>query len=123
MHRFYDLTKTEEAVMDIFWELDEPATFKEIMDLINLKLDKEWKKQTVGTYLAKFQESGLIMANKRSMRAYLYTPACTKEEYKQMCVKRLIEEDFHNSIGEFVAAFTGGKKLSSRDAEELKKFL
>ena len=109
--------------MEIFWEAEDALTFKEIMTLANEKLNKNWKKQTVNTYLANLQKAGLLHADKRCARAYSYSPAYTKEEYTQLCVRGLVQESFDNSIFNFVSAFTGGKKLSKEDADELRKLI
>ncbi len=123
MDKFYNLTRTEKDIMELLWELNQPLSFKEIMDYLNEKLNKQWKKQTVGTYLTGLQKAGLIQVEKRGVHFYIYYPTCTKKEYKQRCVKKLIEDSFDNSITKFVSAFTGGEKLSEEDAEEIKKLL
>ena len=121
--KLYKLSNTEQAIMEIFWEAEGALTFKEIMTLANEKLNKNWKKQTVNTYLANLQKAGLLLADKRCARAYFYSPAYTREEYTQLCVRGLVEESFGNSIFNFVSAFTGGKKLSKEDADELRKLI
>ena len=121
--KLYKLSDTEQVIMEIFWEAEDALTFKEIMTLANEKLNKNWKKQTVNTYLANLQKAGLLHADKRCARAYFYSPAYTKEEYTQLCVRGLVQESFDNSIFNFVSAFTGGKKLSKEDADELRKLI
>ena len=121
--KLYKLSDTEQVIMEIFWEAEDALTFKEIMTLANEKLNKNWKKQTVNTYLANLQKAGLLLADKRCARAYFYSPAYTREEYTQLCVRGLVEESFGNSIFNFVSAFTGGKKLSKEDADELRKLI
>lgn len=123
MKDIFKLTDTEQSIMELLWELNEPLSLREMVEYLNVKLHKNWKKQTVGTYLSHLQQEGLIWADKRGVRFYLYEPTCTKEEYKQMCVRRLVEKSFDNSIASFVAAFTGGKKLSKEEADELRKLL
>ena len=123
MQELSKLSKTELAIMEIFWSTEEPLIFKEIMILVNEKLKRDWKKQTVKTYLSKLERAGLLKVDKRCARAYFYSPFYTKEEYQQLCVRKLVEESFDNSITNFVAAFNGGKKLSEADIEELKKLI
>ena len=78
------LSKTERAILEIFWEAEGPLIFKEIMELVNERLGKDWKKQTVNTYLTALQNAGLLHADKRCARAYFYSPVYTKEQYKQL---------------------------------------
>lgn len=123
MKDIFKLTDTEQAIMELLWELDQPLSLREMVDYLNEKLHKQWKNQTVGTYLSHLQQEGLIRADKRGVRFYIYEPTCTKEEYKQMCVRKLVEKSFDNSIANFVAAFTGGKRLSKEEADDLRKLL
>ena len=41
----------------------------------------------------------------------------------QNYLKNLVETSFDNSIANLVAAFTGGQKLSEKDAEEIRKLI
>lgn len=123
MDKRYKMTNTESDIMKFFWEMQEPLTFKETMSLINDRLNKTWKKQTVNTYLCNLHEAKLIIINKQNPRSFLYSAALTKEQYEQYCVRKLVEDTFDNSITNLVSAFTGGKKLSSKDKEELKKLI
>lgn len=123
MKKPFKLSETEQQIMDILWQLSEPSSLKEIMDFLNERLDKSWKQQTVGTYLTHLEKAGLISVDKRFARLHLYFPACTREAYMQSYLQKLVETSFENSIVNLVAAFTGGKKLSEKDAEELRKLI
>lgn len=122
MGKDYGLTSTEMEVMELLWQSDNSLSFKEILDYANEKLSKGWKKQTLNTYLSNLQKTGLIETDKDS-RPCLYSPSCTKEEHIQRWTQKLVKETFDNSISSLVMAFTGGKKLSSKDVEELKKLI
>jgi len=119
---FFGLTAVEAELMEIFWNASEPLSFKEIMEYINSILKKDWKKQTLNSYLSDLQKSGLIQTERSNYR-YRYMAACTKDEYVQQWTQKLVEDSYGNSIGNFVAAFTGGKKLSDEDAEKLRKLI
>lgn len=41
----------------------------------------------------------------------------------QQRTRKVVENSYGNSIEKFVAAFTGGKKLSEEDAESLRKLI
>ncbi len=109
--------------MEVLWQLPEPSSLKETLDFLNGRLNKSWKQQTVGTYLSHLEEAGLISVDKRFSRLHLYFPACTREEYMQSYLQKLVETSFDNSIVNLVAAFTGGKKLPEKDAQELRKLI
>ncbi len=122
MKAFFGLTAVEAELMELFWNATGPLSFREIMEYITTVLKKGWKKQTLNTYLSNLQRSGLIQTG-RSNYYYSYMASCTKDEYIQRWTKKLVEDSYGNSIGNFVAAFTGGEKLSEEKAEKLRKLI
>lgn len=123
MKDYYSLSDTEKKIMELLWQLEEPLSLRETMDYLNEKLNKDWKQQTIGTYLSHLEKAGLVRIDKRFARSNLYFPACTKEEYTQKYLQKLVSESFNNSIADLVCAFTGGKKLSKKDLKELQKLI
>lgn len=123
MKDYYSLSDTEKKIMELLWQLKEPLSLRETMNYLNEKLNKNWKQQTIGTYLSHLEKAGLVHIDKRFARSYLYFPTCTKEEYTQKYLQKLVSESFNNSIADLVCAFTGGKKLSKKDLEELQKLI
>lgn len=117
----YGLTATERELMEIFWETEQRFSFSELLDYVNEKLDKKWKKQTLSTYLKKLQKLDLLGVEIKG-RIHIFYPVCTKEEYIQRWTQKLVETAFDNSLSKFVAAFSGGK-LSDDEIQELKKLL
>ncbi len=92
------------------------------MAYITTVLKKDWKNQTLNTYLSNLQKTGLVQTERSNYR-YRYMAACTKSAYVQQWTQKLVENSFGNSIGNFVAAFTGGEKLSEEEAEKLRKLI
>lgn len=122
MGRNYGLTNAEMEIMEYLWKKNAPATFKEISDFLNQELNKNWKKQTLNSYLSNLQRSGIIGADKSGNR-YAYYPLCSKDELIHNWTKQMVAESFGSSISHLLAAFTGGKKLSPEEAEEIRKLI
>ena len=122
MKHFFGLTAVEVELMELFWNASELLSFREVMDYVTTVLNKDWKKQTLNTYLSNLQRAGLIQTERSNYR-YRYMAACTKAEYVQRWTQKLVEDSYDNSIGNFVATFTGGKKLSKEEAEKLRKLI
>ncbi len=123
MEQYYELTDTELELMEVFWEAKEPLSFKDLMAYSNEVLNKDWKKQTLSTYLKKLQNEGMIEARRKNTKSYYYTSLVTKNEFLQGWTRKIINQSFNKSLKNFIIAFTGGNKLSEEDAEELKKYL
>lgn len=123
MERNYELTDTELELMEVFWGTDEQLSFKDLLKYANEVLKKNWKKQTLSTYLKHLQEAGMIGIYKRNSVYFNYYPLVAKDEFFQVWTRRIVNESFGNSLSNFIAAFTGGNRLSEEEAAELKKYL
>ena len=122
MKKNYGLTKTEQQIMELLWAAKAPMTFREIMDVAAREWKKEWKVQTLNTFLLGLQKMELVGAEKGASCNYYYA-LCTKEQHIHNWTKKMVAECYGNSFSRFVAAFVGDGKLSEEEAEELKKLL
>jgi BlaI family penicillinase repressor len=120
MDKKYGLSPSEYEIMEYLWEAGKKVYFKEIFRYFSQL--KGWKKQTLSTYLTKMINEGLLMADKEG-KFFLYYPVCSKEEHIHRWTKEMINSAYGNSLGTFMAAFSGGDSLSDEDIEELKLFL
>ena len=62
MKKKYGLTYTEMEIMEFLWSQENEVQFKEILIYANEKLHKDWKRQTLSTYLKNLQMAGLVKA-------------------------------------------------------------
>lgn len=122
MGRNYGLSNTEMQIMELFWGAEEPLSFKEIMDVARNQWKKTWKAQTLNTYLINLQKIQMVGTD-RSSTHYMYYALCTRDELIHNWTRKLVEEYFDNSISKLFAAFIGDRRLSEKDAEELRKLL
>ena len=121
MKKKYGLTYTEMEIMEFLWSQENEVSFKEILIYANEKLHKDWKRQTLSTYLKNLQMEGLVKAidNKKN---YSYYAACTKEEHIHKWTKELVEVCYDNSLVYLVKAYIGDGQLSEQEKKELKEF-
>lgn len=122
MEKKYGLSQTEYELMEYFWSSDEKKNYKQIFEFFNTEKGKNWKKQTLSSFLKILQDKELIKCD-TSGKKYLYYPTCTKDEHIHMWVRRLVSGSFENSMKQFLVAFSGGDRLSDRDVAELKEYL
>ena len=120
----YGLTNTELLIMELLWLEGRPMSFREIMDVATKEWKKDWKVQTLNTFLNGLQKMGMIRAERSMTSSYnVYYPQCTKEQHIHKWTKEMVEVCYDNSFRRLVSAFIGDGKLSKEDAEELKKLL
>jgi predicted transcriptional regulator len=77
-----------------------------------------WKKSTTYTVLRKLCNKG-IFRNESAVVSSLIT----KDEYYANQSVRFVEDTFGGSLPKFLTAFISGRKLSNRQAEELKRLI
>ncbi|NLU52741.1 MAG: BlaI/MecI/CopY family transcriptional regulator [Clostridiaceae bacterium] len=111
----YKLSESEERFAELIWQ-NEPIGSGELVKLCEKEMN--WKKSTTYTVLKKLCEKG-VCRNENAVVSSLIT----KDEYYSRQSISFVEETFGGSLPKFLAAFIGGRKLSSQQAEELKKLI
>lgn len=99
----------------IVWE-NEPISSGRLAKLCEEKLD--WKRTTTYTVLKKLCNRG-IMQNKNAT----VTSLVKKEQIQRYESEEILKKVFDNSLPSFLTAFMSGRKLSKKEAEELKKLI
>ena len=117
-----NISETEFLILNYLWSQSEPKTFSQIMEHFNSCEKKDWKKQTLNTFLLRLTKKGYLIADKNAGRA-LYSPSISSEEYHQQYARQILDESFGSSLFNFISAFTGNKKLSKNEKEELLEYL
>ena len=84
------LTHAEMLVMGIIWDAKRQLVLSEVVAKCNGFLGKDWKPQTVSTYLAHLVRKGYLKM-RRNGRAYSYEPLKAKEEYMVEMLKALCD--------------------------------
>lgn len=122
MTNFQKLSETEMEVMQIIWECGHPITSSELLDIFAEKKGKEWKGQTIATFLARLVEKGVLMSTKKQGRTNIYSPLISPEEYRSKEAKSLLETLYEGSVKNFLATLYDGKELTKDDVTELRRW-
>ena len=110
--KLYD---AEYKFMDIIWEL-EPINSTELTKVCEKKLG--WKKSTTYTMLRKLSRRGMIKNEHATV-----TTLVSREQVQKYESEVLLEKAFDNSLPAFIAAFLQDKRLSKKEAEEIKRMI
>lgn len=111
----YRLAEAEEKFAKIIWD-HEPISSPELVKICEKEM--RWKKSTTYTVLKKLCERG-IFQNENA----LVTAKLSRDEFYGMQSRKYVEDVFAGSLPGFLTAFCGGRKLSIKEIEELKKFI
>lgn len=111
----YDLYPAEYNLMKIIWE-NEPINSTELTKKCLDKLG--WKKSTTYTMIRKLSKKGLLKNEEATVTALVNEEQVKKDESEQV-----IRESFDNSLPSFIRTFLDGKKITEKDALEIKKII
>lgn len=101
--------------MSVVWD-NEPLSSKSLVELCNEALG--WKKSTTYTVLKKMTEKGFAKNDNA-----LVTSLVKREDVQKSASEHFVEHTFHGSLPHFLAAFFQGKRLSEKEAAELKSLI
>ncbi len=111
----YKLAEAEEKFARIIWE-NEPISSPELVKLCEKEMN--WKKSTTYTVLKKLCQKGIFQNENAIVSAKL-----GREEFYGMQSRRYVDDVFAGSLPKFLTAFCGGRKLSKKEIEEMKRFI
>ena len=98
-----NLTDCEQLVMKTVWDSEEELSLMEIMQRVNDKYHKEWKPQTVSTFLARLVRKGYLR-HYRQGRVFFYQILVPLDEYKGQLTSDYVTFWNHDNADEFLCA-------------------
>lgn len=110
------LTKAEEQIMQILWELGEGM----VRDIREKFPDPKPARNTVSTIIRVLESKGIVGYHENG-NAHVYYPLVTKREYSRKQLFSLMHDYFDNSFPQMATFFAKEKDLSVDDLEELLK--
>jgi BlaI family transcriptional regulator, penicillinase repressor len=122
MKQFKELSETEKEIMDVLWELDTPIATADLLSFFNNERKKDWKTQTISTFLARLVKKGFVISETKG-RGTIHSFAVSEEEYNQLKAKSILKMMYKGSIKNFLVALYGDKKISNDEIAELKQWL
>ncbi len=116
------LTDCEELVMKTVWDAEEELSLMEVMARVNDKYHKDWKPQTVSTFLARLVKKGYLR-HYRQGRVFFYQILVPLDVYKGQLTSDYVAFWNHNNADEFLCALTEGRPLRSDEIERIQKLI
>jgi predicted transcriptional regulator len=111
----YKLFDAEYKFASLIWD-NEPINSTELVALSLEKLG--WKKSTTYTVLRKLCQRGILKNEDAVVSAIV-----KKEEAQKYESQMVIEKTFDGSLPKFLTAFLGERKITQKEAEELKHII
>lgn len=110
------LTKAEEEIMQILWQLKE-ANVAAIIDEMH---EPKPAYNTVST-IVRILESKDFVDHKKKGKGYIYFPLVDKETYSNQSMNKLVDNYFNGSFKSMVSFFVKKNDLNSKELEAILK--
>lgn len=113
-----ELTKAEEEIMQILWELD--GGF--VKDIIAQMAEPKPAYNTVSTIVRILVQKEMV-GNTAHGKSHHYHPLITKEEYSKYKMDNLMSGYFEGSFKNMVSFFVKKKQLDTKELDDILKII
>ena len=113
-----ELTKAEEQVMQILWELNSGF----VKDIIEKFPEPKPAYTTVSTIIRILERKGFAGHDDMGS-TYKYYPVISKEDYASEFMNGFVKDYFGNSFSSLVSFFSKREKISVAELEEIKRVI
>ncbi len=113
-----ELTKSEEQIMQILWQLEKGF----VNDIVKEMPEPKPAYNTVSTIVRILENKGFV-SHKAYGKTYEYFPLMSREEYKEGSLSKLVNNYFDNSYKKLVSFFAKDGKISDEELREMKMMI
>lgn len=110
------LTKAEEQIMQILWDLEE-ASVKEVID----KFPKPKPAYNTVSTIIRILETKEFVSHKAVGRGFVYHPIIEKETYSNQSLHKIMNGYFEGSFKSMVSFFVKENKMDVKELESILK--
>ena len=110
------LTKAEEQVMQILWDLDRGF----VKDILERLPEPRPAYNTVSTVVRVLEKKGFV-SHKSYGTTHEYFPLISKKDYTKFYFGEFMEKYFNNSFKQLASFFTRENKLTLEELEDMMK--
>ena len=116
------LTESEKITMKCVWDLGEGARLAHIMEVANSRYKKNWKPQTVSTFLGKLVRKGFL-EQYRDGRYFYYHILVSRHDYRCRMLRDDLDFWDDGDVDEFVSELMDKKTFSIEQRTEILKMV
>ena len=109
-----ELTRAEEQLMQILWQLKKGF----VKDVIELLPEPKPAYNTVSTIIRILETKGFVSHNAYG-KSHEYYPLVSKEQYKNFAADKLMNGYFDNSVKRMLSYFVKKEKIDINEADEI----
>ncbi len=109
----YHITKTEYEVMETLWKHEEGIRQPALLEIFHSE-GKEWKRQTLNTFLTRLADRGMVKREHRIVK-----PAISREAFAHSRAQEVVDTMYDGKLSNLVLAFSETGGLSDEEADRL----
>jgi predicted transcriptional regulator len=108
------LTKAEEQIMQVLWDLD-LASVSQVID----KIDEPKPAYNTVSTIIRILENKKFISHEQKGRGYLYFPIVDRDIYSRETAKKLADNYFEGSFKSMVSFFVKKNDIDIKELEEI----
>ena len=110
------LTKAEEQIMQVLWDLQETSV-KEVIE----QLPKPKPAYNTVSTIVRILETKTFVGFRKEGRGHIYFPLVKKSDYSSASMSKMVNDYFNGSFKSMVSFFVKKKEMSASELESILK--
>ena len=113
-----ELTRAEEQIMQVLWQLEKGY----VKDVIDLLPEPKPAYNTVSTIIRILETKGFV-GHTAFGKSHQYHPVVSKDQYQDFASDKLLSGYFDNSVNRMLSFFVKKEKIDLKEADEIMKLI
>lgn len=119
---YVNLTDCEKLVMKCIWDVGRDMSLVETMASLKEKYNKDWKRQTVSTFLLHLIQKGFLTSY-RVGRVFYYHQEVELEAYKKQQTEEFLDFWYDGSVQVLFSTLQENGRMTQEEAENIRVLL
>ena len=115
-----EISVCERMIMKVLWEADEDLDLMTISAKVKEEFGKEWKLQTVATFMTRLKKKGYVSVYRNGRRSH-YHPLINMNDFKLYVLSDNISFFSKGNAGAFICGLFDSVELTQEDKEKIRK--
>lgn len=113
-----ELTRAEEQIMQVLWQLEKGY----VKDVIDLLPEPKPAYNTVSTIIRILETKGFV-GHTAFGKSHQYHPVVSKDQYQNFAADKLLSGYFDNSVNRMLSFFVKKEKIDLKEADAIMKLI
>lgn len=116
------LSACEAMIMKVIWDQKGDVSVPDLINLIQERYQKDYKRTTVVTFLSRLAAKGFISSHRAGRISYIHAEK-SEDDYTAKLSARDVDFWFDGKASNFIAALSSCQSLSKEDIAQIRSIL